>query len=80
MRPSRSGSLGLVGAFAAVIAVGCCARLPTVAAVLGGLSVVALIGVASGLSVVAAGFAALVFLSRARRADLCSSPTEKAAP
>jgi hypothetical protein len=69
----RSDSLPLLGAAGAMVAVGCCALLSALGAILGGLTVAAMIGVAGGV-LVAVVLAAAVLLWRTRRRRACATP------
>jgi hypothetical protein len=60
----------------AVVAVACCAGLPAIAAVIGGLTLGALLGFAGGLLAVCAVVAAVVFAVRARGRRACA-PQER---
>jgi hypothetical protein len=61
-----------VTAAIAVVGIACCAGLPVIAAVLGGVTLAAVLGVAGGLLAVAALVAAALFALRARRRRACS--------
>ena len=69
----RSDSRTLLGAAGAVIAVACCAGLPALGTIVGGLTLAAVLGVAGGVALVAGALAAVVLLcgrvdgGRARR-------------
>jgi hypothetical protein len=76
--PSDGSTVAAVGV--AAIGVACCAGPPAIAAVLGGLTVAALFGIAGGILATASVVAALLFLVRARRRRACPAPTERATP
>jgi hypothetical protein len=65
---------GLPIAAVAVVGVVCCAGLPALATVLGGLALGAVLGVAGGVLVLAGLIAAAVLLVRMRRRRRCSPP------
>lgn len=67
----------LLGIAAAALAIGCCAGLPAIAALLGGVTVAALLGVAGGVIAITAlaGVALLLVRSRARR-NACKPPID----
>jgi hypothetical protein len=73
----RRGTDGpLLGIASVALAIGCCAGLPVVASLLGGITVAALLGLAGGtVALVAlAGVALLLVRSRARH-NACKPPT-----
>ena len=74
MRGDRSYPFPLLGAAGALLAVACCAGLPALGAIAGGLTVAAVIGVSGGLllAAVVVGLAALTARGRRRRA--CEGP------
>lgn len=78
----RSGhSIPLVGVAGGLLAVACCAGLPLVGTIVGGLTVAGVIGVAGGLLLATTGLAvaALAVRSRRRRRG-CMPPERKVAP
>lgn len=77
MRGGRIDDIPLIGA---AVAVGCCAGLPLIASVLGGLTIAAVIGVAGGALLAAAALAIGVLVLRARRHRNCAAPARKASP
>jgi hypothetical protein len=80
VRGERSDRLPLLGAAGALIAVACCAGLPAIGAVLGGLTVAAVIGIAGGVLVAAATLAAGALLWQARRRRRVCDPPREGAP
>jgi hypothetical protein len=62
-----SDSIPLVGVAGGLLAVACCAGVPLVAMIVGGLTVAAVIGFASGLLLAAAGLVLAVLAFRTRR-------------
>ena len=76
MRRDRSHTGPLLGVAGALIAVACCAGLPLIATVLGGLTLAATIGVAGGALALAAALAGLLFLLRTRRRT-CAGPSRR---
>jgi hypothetical protein len=72
MGDRRSDSRTLLGAAGAVIAVACCAGLPALGTIVGGLTVAAVLGVAGGVALAAGALAAVVLLLRARRRRACA--------
>lgn len=61
--------LGLAGAGLAALVVVCCATLPLLAGLAGGIAVAAVLGVAAGLAVAAGVTALVVILVRRHRSD-----------
>jgi len=74
--PERHGTTGVVVVGAAAFAVFCCAGLPLVASLLGGLTLAGVLGVSGGVLIATAAVATVVVLLRARhrRASQSSSP------
>ena len=60
-----------LGAAAGVIAVICCAGLPAIAGVLGGITIAAVLGVAGGVLAIAVAVSASVLLVRVGRRRTC---------
>ena len=77
VRGGPPGSVPLIGAAGALIVVACCAGLPLVGAVLGGLTLAAVLGVAGGVLMAGAAIAGALLLLRARRQGARSSATKK---
>ena len=77
MRRDRLDSLPIVGAAGALVAVACCAGLPLLGTILGGLKLAAVLGVAGGVVLVVAILAAAVVMLRARRRRCCSPTGEQ---
>ena len=63
----RRDSVPLIGAAGAVVAVACCAGLPLVGTIVGGLTLAAVIGVAGGVLLAAGVLAAVVLVLRGKR-------------
>jgi hypothetical protein len=79
MRRERTDPFPLLGAAGAVIAIGCCAGLPAIGAILGGLTVAAVVGIAGGVLVAAALISGGAFVWRARhRQRACDAPRARA--
>ena len=74
MRGDRSYSLPLLGAAGALLAVACCAGLPALGAIVGGLTVAAVIGISTGALLAAAVVALVVLIWRGRRRRACEGP------
>jgi membrane protein implicated in regulation of membrane protease activity len=74
MRGDRSYPFPLFGAAGALLAVACCAGLPALAAIVGGLTVAAVIGISTGALLAAAVVALAVLIWRARRRRACEGP------
>jgi membrane protein implicated in regulation of membrane protease activity len=70
VRGDRSYRFPLLGAAGALLAVACCAGLPALAAIVGGLTVAAVIGISTGalLAALVASLAVLIWRGRRRRA------------
>lgn len=79
-RRDGSDALPLAGAAAAGIAVACCAGLPALAALVGGLTVAAVLGVAGGALLTAATIAAVVVVSRSHKRRRCNPARGRTAP
>lgn len=71
----RRPDVTIIGATVGVLAVICCAGLPAIAAVLGGITIAGVLGVTGGLLALAAlaGAALLAVRARRRRA-VCQTP------
>lgn len=65
-RESRTDSVSLIGAVGALVAAACCAGLPVLGSVLGGLTLAAVLGVAGAIVVVAVVSAAAMLVLRGR--------------
>jgi hypothetical protein len=78
MRREHIDPLPLVGAVGALTAVGCCAGLPAIGAILGGLTVAAVVGIAGGVLVVAALLSGALACRARRRRRACDAPTARA--
>ena len=65
--PGGRNSVPLIGVAGAVIAMGCCAGLPLVGTILGGLTLAAVLGVAGGILLAAGVLAGAVLVFRGRR-------------
>ena len=76
MRGDRSHTGPLLGVAGALIAVACCAGLPLIATLVGGLTLAATIGVAGGAMALAAALAGALFLLRTRRGT-CDQPSRR---
>ena len=63
----RHADAPLLGAAVGAVAVICCAGLPAVAGVLGGITIAAALGVAGGVLAIAVAVSASVLLVRVRR-------------
>ncbi len=63
----RHGATGALAVGAAAFAVFCCAGLPLVASLVGGLTVAGVLGVSAGVLIAAAAVATAVVVLRARR-------------
>ena len=74
MRGDRSYSLPLLGAAGALLAVACCVGLPALGAIVGGLTVAAVIGISTGALLAAAVVALVVLIWRGRRRRACEGP------
>ena len=71
MRRDSSDTTTFAAVGAAAIAVACCAGLPVVAAVLGGLSFAAILGVGGGLVALTGLVGAIALVIRARHRRAC---------
>ncbi len=68
----------LVGVAAGALAVVCCAGLPAIGALLGGITIAGVLGVAGGVLVIAAAVGGSALLMRARRRrNSCRPPTQE---
>ena len=74
MRGERSYPFPLLGAAGALLVVACCAGLPTLAAIVGGLTVAAVIRISTGALLAAAVAALAVLIWRGRRRRACEGP------
>jgi hypothetical protein len=74
MRGDRSYPFPLFGAAGALLAVACCAGLPALGAIVGGLTVAAVIGISTGALLAAAVVALAVLIWRGRRPRACEEP------
>jgi hypothetical protein len=75
MRGDRSYPFPLFGAVGALLAVACCAGLPALGAIAGGLTVVAVIGISTGTLLAAAVVAVAALIWRRRHRRACEEPT-----
>jgi hypothetical protein len=79
-RPERHGGTSVLAFGTAAFAVLCCAGLPLVVSLVGGLTLVGVLGVGAGLLIAAAAVATTVVVVRARRPppprDTSGSATE----
>ena len=71
MRGDRSYPFPLLGAAGALLAVACCAGLPALGAIVGGLTVAAVIGISGGTLLAAAVVSLAVLMWRGRRRRAC---------
>ena len=71
MRRDRSYPFPLLGAAGALLAVACCAGLPALGAIVGGLTVAAMIGISSGVLLAAAVVACAVLVWRGHHRRAC---------
>jgi Flp pilus assembly protein TadB len=67
MRGDRSESIPMLGPASALLAIGCCAGLPLLGSILGGLTIAAVIGAGGGIALVAVVVAAVALLIRVVR-------------
>ena len=74
MRGERSYPFPLLGAAGALLVVACCAGLPALAAIVGGLTVAAVIRISTGALLAAAVAALAVLIWRGRRRRACEGP------
>ena len=74
MGGGRSYPFPLLGAAGALLAVACCAGLPALGAIVGGLTVAAVIGISTGALLAAAVVALVVLIWRGRRRRACEGP------
>jgi len=65
--PERHGATGLLAVGAAAFAVFCCAGLPLVVSLIGGLTLAGVLGVSAGVLIATAVVAGAVVVVRARR-------------
>jgi hypothetical protein len=77
VRRDSSDNITVAAVAVTVIGVACCAGLPAIAAVIGGLTLAAVLGVAGGLLAAGALVATVVFVVRARRRRSCTPPDER---
>jgi hypothetical protein len=75
MRGDRSYPFPLFGAVGVLLAVACCAGLPALGAIAGGLTVAAVIGISTGTLLAAAVVALAVLIWRGRHRRACEEPT-----
>jgi hypothetical protein len=66
-------SVPLIGVAGAVVAVACCAGLPLVATILGGLTLAAVVGVAGGVLLAAGALAGVAVVLCGRRNRECGA-------
>jgi hypothetical protein len=74
MRGDRSYPFPLLGAAGALLAAACCAGLPALGAIAGGLTVAAVIGISGGVLLAAVVVALAVLTWRGRRRGACEGP------
>ena len=74
MHRDRSYPFPLLGVAGALLAVACCAGLPALGAIVGGLTVAAVIGISTGALLAAAVVALVVLIWRGRRRRACEGP------
>jgi hypothetical protein len=74
VRRNSSDTTTFAAVAVAVIGVACCAGLPAIATVVGGLTVAAVLGVAGGTLAVTALVATVMFVVRVRRPRVCAPP------
>lgn len=79
MRGDRWNSAPLLGGAGALIALACCAGLPLIGTIIGGLTAAAVIGVAGGALVSLFAVAGAIALTRMRRRG-CEHQTSKVEP
>jgi hypothetical protein len=70
----RSYPFPLLGAAGALLAVACCVGLPALGAIVGGLTVAAVIGISTGVLLAAVVVALAVLIWRGRRRRACEGP------
>lgn len=73
MQGGRTDSVWVVAAAGALVAVVCCAGLPLLGTVLGGLTLAAVVGVAAGIVVLAGVLAVALIVLRMRRRRGCTA-------
>ena len=71
MRGDRSYPFPLLGAAGALLSVACCAGLPALGAIVGGLTVAAVIGISGGVLMAAVVVALVVLMWHGRRRRAC---------
>lgn len=74
VRGDRSYPFPLLGAAGALLVVGCCAGIPALGAIVGGLTVAAVIGISGGVLLAAVVLALAVLMWRGRRRRACEGP------
>jgi hypothetical protein len=78
--PASSDRVALRTAGISILAVACCAGLPLLAALAGGIGVAALLGIGSGALVLLAAVVVAVMIARARRRSACNPDSGDRAP
>jgi hypothetical protein len=78
--PARADRVALGTAAVSIIAVACCAALPLLAALAGGIGLAALLGIGSGAVLLLAAVVAAVVVARARRRRACRPGSGERAP
>jgi len=74
MHRDRSYPFPLLGAAGALLAVACCADLPALGAIVGGVTVAAVIGTSTGALLAAAVVALVMIIWRGRLRRACEGP------
>ncbi len=76
-RPDGADASGFVALGIAALAIGCCAGVPLIAALAGGVAVGTLLGVGAGILAAIALIAAMVLRTRARRRASVARPSDR---
>ena len=79
MRGGRVDSLPVLGAAGALVAIACCAGLPLIGTILGGLTLAAVLGVAGGVVLAVGVVAAAVVVMRGMRRRQCGPASKEVA-
>jgi hypothetical protein len=77
-RPERPGTTGVLAVGVAAFAIFCCAGLPLVVSLIGGLTLAGVLGVSAGVLIAAGAVVAAVIVVRSRRRR--AEPPMTAAP
>jgi hypothetical protein len=80
VRGDRSYPFPLLGAAGALLAVACCAGLPALGAIVGGLTVAAVIGISTGALLAALVVSLAVLIWRGRRRRACEGSKRDRSP